>query len=568
MATAAAPPKASSSSRTSRKKTPMRQIGRWYIGETLGKGGYSWVKKGYDNRTGKAVALKFMKKADQSWADEQKKQVVTEIEALKQISHPNIMKLYAYNMHAKYPTKDKSSEKLDVILLVLEYAPGGELFDILYYTRQLEPPVARTYFQQMMLGLEACHKAGVAHRDIKPQNLLLDARFQLKITDFGLSKVAESDRDAIMKTSYVGTRGYQAPELLLNRPYTVSCDIFSAGVVLFILLTGYPPFEQAQKKDRWYAPLIQGDVKRFWKAHRGCGVDREAKDLLTRMLTFAPEKRITIEQIKNHVWHKHSSLDMAELVNILRLRHRKMEIKRRNDAKKAADLQDSIKKRALGLPSATWDKEAHDWPEDQEIKTIRDVHTCMKPYFVLNWIHDWVQNNQGNSEFDEEDFSLHVTFSEARFETPASITIRVWRDPEMSEAFQHELKELRGKEEMKQSEGGDDQPETNIHGDVNPLQGNLTEEQTELGPPSGHIKYGHSINVVQFIRGKGTDSILFQRILRWIFDKFAYVLSGLPIEDKIEEIEEANEEYAKLQASAKDKRDRLTHETTSPVASS
>ncbi|ETO21974.1 hypothetical protein RFI_15226, partial [Reticulomyxa filosa] len=97
------------------------------------------VKKGYDKKTSKCVALKFMAKADNSWAEEQvnSKQVITEIDSLKQIRHQNVMKLYAYNLNAKYPTKN--SEKLDCVLLVLEFAPGGELFDILYYTSALEP---------------------------------------------------------------------------------------------------------------------------------------------------------------------------------------------------------------------------------------------------------------------------------------------------------------------------------------------------------------------------------------------------------------------------------------------
>jgi serine/threonine protein kinase len=278
--------------------TKMRSIGRWYIGETLGKGGYSWVKKGYDKKTGKCVALKFMAKAESSWADEQTKQVITEIESLKQIRHEHVMKLYAYNLNAKYPTKTK--EKIECILLVLEYAPGGELFDILYYTSALEEILARTYFRQMIYGLEACHNAGIAHRDIKPQNLLLDSKFNLKLTDFGLSKVFESDADAIMKTTYVGTRGYQAPELLLNQPYDLSCDIFSAGVVLFILLTGYPPFEQAQSKDRWFSPLTHGDTSKFWKLHRGCNIsnDEKVKDLIQRMIEFDPKKRIAIADIK------------------------------------------------------------------------------------------------------------------------------------------------------------------------------------------------------------------------------------------------------------------------------
>ena len=167
-------------------------IGRWYISETLGKGGYSWVTKGYDRETGKCVALKYMGQADESWVVEQSKQIVTEIESLKQIHHANVMKLYAYNLNARYPTKDDKTGKettVGTILLVLEYVPGGELFDILYYTSALEEIIARTYFRQMIAGLEACHNAGIVHGHLKPQNFLLDSRFNIKITDFGISKV-------------------------------------------------------------------------------------------------------------------------------------------------------------------------------------------------------------------------------------------------------------------------------------------------------------------------------------------------------------------------------------------
>jgi serine/threonine protein kinase len=240
-----------------------------------------------------------MAKADESWLQEQSKQVVTEIESLKQIRHPNVLKLYAYNLNAKYPTKTK--EKIDTILLVLEYAPGGELFDILYYTSALDTIVGRTYFRQMIAGVEACHNAGVAHRDLKPQNLLLDSKFNLKLTDFGLSKVFESDADAIMKSTYVGTRGYQAPELLLDKPYDLSADIFSCGVVLFILLTGYPPFEQAHATDRWFKPLAKGDSEKFWKAHRACSIanDEKAKDLIQRMLEWDPKKELQLLTLKS-----------------------------------------------------------------------------------------------------------------------------------------------------------------------------------------------------------------------------------------------------------------------------
>eukprot|EP01084_Bolivina_argentea_P202097 345362_1 len=275
------------------KQKKMRTIGRWYIGKTIGKGSYSWIKKGYDKKTGKCVSLTFMAKVDENWTKEQSKEVVTNIESLKQINHPNVLKLYTYNLNARYPTK--KNEKIDTVLLVCEYAPNGTLFDILYYTLALEPILTRTYFRQSIFGLEACHNAGVAHRDIKPQNLLLDSRFNIKLTDFGLSKVFESDADAIMKTTYVGTRGYQAPELLLDKPYDLACDIFSMGVVLFILITGYPPFEQAHYSDRWFRPLAKGDYAKFWKYHAGCSISNDAKckDLLVKMLAYDPKQRIT-----------------------------------------------------------------------------------------------------------------------------------------------------------------------------------------------------------------------------------------------------------------------------------
>ena len=98
--------------------------------------------------------------------------------------------------------------------------------------------MAHTYSKQIINGLNACHNANVVHRDLKPQNLLLDSKYNLKITDFWLSKIIQSDADAIMKTTYVGTPGYQAPELLLNQKYDLKCEVFSAGVILFILLAG------------------------------------------------------------------------------------------------------------------------------------------------------------------------------------------------------------------------------------------------------------------------------------------------------------------------------------------
>ncbi|ETO33357.1 hypothetical protein RFI_03749 [Reticulomyxa filosa] len=311
------------------------------------------------------------------------KQVITEIESLKQIRHQNVMKLYAYNLNAKYPTKN--SEKLDCILLVLEFAPGGELFDILYYTSALEPVVARTYFRQLIAGLEACHKAGVAHRDLKPQNLLLDAKFNLKITDFGLSKVFESDADTVMKTSYVGTKGYQAPELLLNRPYDLLADVFSAGV-----------------SDRWFRPLAKGDFRKFWELHAGCQItnDQDAKDLLQRMLAYNPKNRITIADIKRHKWFNGKYLEGKDLVKVLRNRYRQMEQKRRKDTKKMKDIQESITRAIEGLDQ--YEAEMELYPLG-EVEGVWDTHTTAKWKNVYTAINAVVHDVSGHTIFNFED---------------------------------------------------------------------------------------------------------------------------------------------------------------------
>jgi len=315
----------------------VRAIGKYKIYETIGKGGYSWVKRGLDTSTGAAVALKFMARATDAWALEQAEQVRTEIKALTQIRHENIVKLYAYNLSAKYPSVDGSIVK--TILMVLEYCPGGELFDVLYYADRLDDLCARTYAHQMINSLEACHMAGVAHRDIKPQNLLLNADFQLKLADFGLSKIIESDEEFLMKTTYVGTRGYQAPELLNNKKFTNACDIFSMGVVMFIMLAGYPPFERAHKSDRWFKPLAKGDIKGFWNGHKGCPIPEQARSLLTGMLCYRPSKRISIAEIKEHPWFTGPTLDKAELKKRILDKFKQARQKRKLDSKKMDDLQ-------------------------------------------------------------------------------------------------------------------------------------------------------------------------------------------------------------------------------------
>ena len=179
----------------------------------------------------------------------------TETTVMKNLKHPNIVRLFAYNTKAKYHERDDNEIECHVILLVMEYMSRDELFDILYSTNASPEILAETYFHQVMSGVETSHSRQINHHDLKPQNLLLHTKYTFKVNDFGLSKIMQLSDDAMMRLYRVGTDGYQAPEIILNKPYTSSCDIFVCGVILFLLLTAYPPFPS------------DGKVKIFWKQH-------------------------------------------------------------------------------------------------------------------------------------------------------------------------------------------------------------------------------------------------------------------------------------------------------------
>ena len=190
---------------------------RWYLGYTIGKGSFGWVKAGYQIENKEQVALKFVPRKQHfdyksnfyhnSYSDNHdytkiEKRIEQETKVLSQINHPNIASLLAYDVNCKYPARINSSrlqqnkyenkkqfEFLDTTLFVFEWAEKGQLFDLLYYTHSLEETVCSTYLRQLVSGLECLHSYGIIFNDIKPSNLLLDKDFNLKITDLGLCKI-------------------------------------------------------------------------------------------------------------------------------------------------------------------------------------------------------------------------------------------------------------------------------------------------------------------------------------------------------------------------------------------
>ncbi|BAT03218.1 Os07g0678600, partial [Oryza sativa Japonica Group] len=201
------------------------------------------------------------------------------------VRHPNIVQLYEV-----MATKTK-------IYFVLEHVKGGELFNKVQRGR-LKEDAARKYFQQLICAVDFCHSRGVYHRDLKPENLLLDENSNLKVSDFGLSALADCKRqDGLLHTT-CGTPAYVAPEVINRRGYDgAKADIWSCGVILFVLLAGYLPFHDKNLMDMY---------KKIGKAEFKCPswFNTDVRRLLLRILDPNPSTRISMDKIMENPWFR------------------------------------------------------------------------------------------------------------------------------------------------------------------------------------------------------------------------------------------------------------------------
>lgn len=268
------------------------------IYQTLGCGSQGKVKLGRHIDSGLFVAVKVIQKTD---LHERKiYRLAQEIESMKMIIHSHVIRLLAVHKDVLYPKR--KGEDQHVVFVVMELASGGELFDFMLHTGCFEERIARSFFRQMLLGLMSCHENGIYHRDIKPENLLLSSDFQLKIADFGMSYVRTPDNVEGQLLTQCGTKSYMCPEILEGLPYDgAKADVWSSGVVLFIMLTGFPPFQIANSKDWWFKAISLGSFNAFWAAHeRTATISPTARSLIEAIFVIDPARRIGIEEMFQH----------------------------------------------------------------------------------------------------------------------------------------------------------------------------------------------------------------------------------------------------------------------------
>eukprot|EP00613_Pedinella_sp_CCMP2098_P007405 CAMPEP_0171611150 /NCGR_PEP_ID=MMETSP0990-20121206/10459_1 /TAXON_ID=483369 /ORGANISM="non described non described, Strain CCMP2098" /LENGTH=452 /DNA_ID=CAMNT_0012174667 /DNA_START=31 /DNA_END=1389 /DNA_ORIENTATION=- len=309
------------------------------LGKTLGRGGQGVVRLG-TRPDGNKCALKFIDKENLSSRDlNLLRREVTAQRAVGEKSE-HVSTLFACDDNVLvYPQEanpQKNKHRLPprtFVVLVLELSSGGELLDqLMYGAGAFNETLARTYFVQLCDALGTCHKLGFAHRDVKLENIVLDGgSFALRLCDFGFcseqqqqasdndddddddGEVDQNPRQNLCATE-CGTSTYQSPEVLRNStrgsiPYDgVKADLWSVGVVLFVMVMGYPPLERANTADWYFAALSKGRTDRFWQAHNrtlpahGDYPSHSFMDLVSRLLCVDPNRRVTLEEVLRHPW--------------------------------------------------------------------------------------------------------------------------------------------------------------------------------------------------------------------------------------------------------------------------
>ncbi len=258
----------------------------------LGEGSFGTVFNVVHKNTGFFRAMKIIDKKFASLDEDSEANLINEINILKTLDHPNIIKVFEY-----YNTKKK-------LYIINELCSGGELFDKIQKEKYFTENVAAHIMKQIFSAVHFCHSNNVIHRDLKPENILIESEkefnkefFHVKIIDFGTSDVIKKNK---MLTMQIGTPYYIAPEILKNK-YNEKCDLWSCGVIMYILLCGIPPFYAEDDEDIYKLVKI-GKYKMSGKEWEV--VSSEAKDLIKNLLKKDISKRYSAEQALNHEWFK------------------------------------------------------------------------------------------------------------------------------------------------------------------------------------------------------------------------------------------------------------------------
>eukprot|EP00826_Nyctotherus_ovalis_P013290 TRINITY_DN1356_c0_g2_i1.p1 TRINITY_DN1356_c0_g2~~TRINITY_DN1356_c0_g2_i1.p1 ORF type:complete len:610 (+),score=139.46 TRINITY_DN1356_c0_g2_i1:186-2015(+) len=288
-----------------------RKIGNYEVGQMLGKGGFGHVRvaRKEGSKTYK-YAIKYMKK-NKKHTEEQLKYILKQESSLKGLDHEGILKIHEVNLNGHYTKRSNGKlTSVEVAYAVLQLAPNGDLFDFIAAADGLSEDAARWYFERILGAVHYLHSRGIAHRDIKLENVLLDENYNPLICDFGLS--ARLEKIQFMTNdpaNRVGTENCMSPELFHNAEHSpIKDDIFALGYLLFMLVAKHQPFQRPTADNSYYYLIKNNMILQYWhfmeKFHSQKWCTKEFKHLVTSMFSAEMVVRPSLAEIKEHPWMK------------------------------------------------------------------------------------------------------------------------------------------------------------------------------------------------------------------------------------------------------------------------
>ena len=364
----------------------------WIVKQELGTGAFGQVKFGINKYNKKdQVALKFI-----SIVNIPTQFVLSEIAIVQKIDHSNVIMLKGFNLNVFDNGK--------TVLIAFEYAPYGELFDLLKYKKYFSFGLSYNCFKQIVSAIVACHGMNIIHRDLKPQNILIGNDFKIKVADFGLSKTLNENKNGTSEKYIVGTPGYMAPELFKENDITQdsdekkdknefdkACDIFSLSIILWQMLNGYKskPFNSCKRNDYVYTFIVNKDYTSFWNspyhkdsikfvenANNKFNNAKLIQKLFQQMFEFDPLKRIKAKDIGHHPWlthmHAHKNLLGREYTH-------EGELQRLYFEKHVTNIQENDRKESIHSIGSLYSKETRNKSNDNSNNTLKIGYDSTQP---------------------------------------------------------------------------------------------------------------------------------------------------------------------------------------------